>query len=342
MEIKARTLLDKIYDNRLPLGFALVMILAVITTVSIKISEHYEMEAKELASIAHEAKKVELIEEHKPDLVCNGVLLIGMEYDLSMLNNDYQIITNETIGQPIKSIPIKNCKIWTKLTKTMVIKPKVIIPIDVQHEKAIKALTTELILTTKNYEHVMTENKVYVDTLKKANIDINALNTFIVNQDKELDRLILIEAKFKQIDGLLEIVLNKKSLTVKDLVIKPIVPKKKKVVITKHIKDIKPLRVEVKKPEIVTIKNQKDHMQRILYTIRYLSQSMRGNAEKIVPSPTKRDLDRFNISNSQIKNFANVSKQLMSVIERLSGAHTRNNNIIDNSLRLSITENVGI
>jgi hypothetical protein len=60
----------------------------------------------------------------------------------------------------------------------------------------------------------------------------------------------------------------------------------------------------------------------------------------IVPAPTKYDLAKFKISPSRLSNHNNVSKQLLQVIERLS--KTRALNIIDNRLRISIHEDVGI
>ncbi len=342
MEIKANTLVDKIYDNWMTILFIVVVISAVVVLSSIKIGEQNKIEADRVAKKAHEVMKIKIIKKDKPHIICKGVLFQPTEYDLSSLNNQYYIVTNETVDKPINSSLIKDCEVYTNETKTMVIKPKIVIPIDVQHENQVKELQDDLYHSEETVKHLSTKNTIYKETLDKANNNVIQLKSFIADQDKELDRLILIEAQFNQIDGLLAIVLKKKNLKVADLVIKPIKPKPKVVKVTRKIKTMKPLSVKVKQPTAVVIANNTDRLQRILYTIRFLTQRLGATQDKLVPAPSEAELTSFSISQSQVDNFVNVGKQLMTVVERLTLVQTRNHDILDNRLRTSIRVNVGI
>ena len=346
MDIKAKTIKDKLYDLRVPILFVTVVALILLVSAFNRMYDNNERKAQQKLEAFKQAEKVKKIKADKPTLVCNGTtVLTPTDYDLTILGDVSYIVTDENMNFPKASLEINHCEIFNKITNGIIIKPKVVVPIDVKHAEEIDKLHTELKVSSSENAFLTTENKLYKENLEQSNKDIKALKTFIGNQDKELDRLLLVEARYNEINGLLEIVLEKKSLTVKDLMVKPIKPKVKKVAIKKHIEKIKPKKVEVVKviPKDVNIANKSEHLQRILYTIRFLSTGMRDNPKQhIVPVPTAEDLNRFRVSDGQIKTFEQIKSQLMKVIERLSVSQTKNLNITNNALRNSIRQNVGL
>jgi len=341
MEIKAKTLTDRIYEHGLLISFFVLGVIALSTLGLMQYTDYTDKIQAKIDNQKNEAIKIETIKTNKPSLICNGKLLSPTQYDLTTIGMTNYIVTQAPVKAPDISVTVSKCQIYTNVTKSLVVVPKPIITYDMKLKKEKESLETSLFLANDQIKSLTINNKAHIETLKIANKSIIDLKLFISKQDIEIDRLVLIEARYKETEGLLNIILNKKSLNVADLRIKP---KKivKKVVVKESIKRVEPLVVKTRKTKAVIIADNTDHLQRILYTIRYLTQRMNEKSENIVPAPTKHDLTKFKISSGQLSNHNNVSKQLMQVIERLSISKTRALNIIDNRLRISIQENVGI
>lgn len=343
MVIKAKTLKDKIYEHGVVISTIIVGVLGLSTLGTMEYNDYKEEVQANIQKGKDEIVKVKTIKSDKPPLICSGTMLQPTQYDLTTIGTRNYIVTQETINAPDVSVTVGQCEIYTNLTKSLVVVPKPVITYDMKLKEEKEALELSLFLANEHIKSLTINNKAHVETLKTANKSIVELKLFVQQQDAEIDRLVLIEARYKETEGLLNIVLNKKSLNVADLRIKP---RKviKKVVVTEKIKRKEPLVVKTKKTKAIIIADNTDHLQRILYTIRYLTQRFNKSPENynIVPSPTKDDLVKFKISPSQLGNHTNVSKQLMQVVERLSSSKTRTFNIVDNRLRISIQENVGI
>ncbi len=341
MEIKAKTLKDRIYEHGLAISFAVLAVIAIITLGSMEYNDYKDKIQSVIEDKKKEIIKVKTIKSDKPPLICSGTMLQPTQYDLTTIGTRNYIVTQETINAPDVSVTVGQCEIYTNLTKSLVVVPKPVITYDMKLKEEVKELKLNLSLSREHVKTLTKSNEVHIETLKTANKSIVELKLFVQQQDVEIDRLVLIEARYKETEGLLNIVLNKKSLNVADLRIKP---KKvvKKVIVTEKIKRKEPLVVKTKKTKAIIIADNTDHLQRILYTIRYLTQRMNEEPKNLVAAPTKYDLAKFKISPSQLSNHINVSKQLMQVVERLTTAKTRNLNIVDNRLRVSIQENVGI
>ena len=80
-------------------------------------------EAKKNIKIAKELveKKINIIMQSKPPIICNKKYLDSNDYNVISIDNKIVIETLETIGLPEKSIDFSNCKIYDKLTNNMVI-----------------------------------------------------------------------------------------------------------------------------------------------------------------------------------------------------------------------------
>jgi len=338
MEIKAKTFKDKLYEHSLMIAFIVLGTVAVITLTWQLYSNKQDRIATQKAFKEKTKSKIETIKKTKPTLTCKGEILKPQDYDMMLISDMYFIVTEHTIKKP-SSLGINDCDLYINTTNSYVPKPTVIIPIDIQHEKQVKSLKDDIVSITEYRNQVLQENVAIKDTLDKANSSIVELKELIDKQDKELLRLSIIEAKHTEIKQLLTLVLEKKNISLKQLIIKPVKPKPKKVV-TSKAKKINPLEVPEVTSKSVMVKNNKEYLQRILYTIRFLSKS--GNRGiGVIPPPTEKQLSEFNISEAQIKNFKNVKIQLLKVIDNLSKFYGKRNNV-SQDIRLSVRVNVGI
>ena len=338
MDIKAKTFKDKLYDHSLGIAFIVLGIIGVGTLLGQLHSNQLKVDAINKKFQEMTVAKIETIKKTKPMLTCKGEILKPQDYDMMQISDMYFIVTERTIKKP-SSLGINECDLYINTTNSYIPKPKVIIPIDVRHENQVKSLKADIVTVTEYRNQSVKENVVIRDTLDKANESIVELKQLIDKQDKEILRLSIIEAKHIEIKQLLTLVLEKKNISLKQLIIKPVKPKPKKV-ITKSAKKIKPLEVPAVTTASIMIKNNQEHMQRILYTIRFLTKNG-NNGVGVIPSPTKAELAQFKISEAQTKNFKNVKIQLMKVVDNMARFYGKRNNVTDD-IRLSIRVNVGI
>ncbi len=148
-------------------------------------------EAKKNIKIAKELeeKKLNIIMQSKPPIICNKTYLDSNDYNVISIDNKIVIETLETIGLPEKSINFSNCKIYDKLTNNMVI------PVTTSQEEKLLEEINSIKISNSNLQH---ENRI----LKS---EISALNNMIENKNYELKKLIsMVESKQSKIDELSE------------------------------------------------------------------------------------------------------------------------------------------
>jgi len=338
MEIKAKTLKDKLYEYWIIIAFLLLSLIG----ISIMLIQFHNDDMRLAAARKSDAKlyqdHIKNIKNNHPILMCNKKIYKKHEYDLVKIGSRFYISTADNIDNPT-TLSIRNCYPYEPQSNELRIKPKPVVPIDKVYEKKIEKLQNTIITLNNNINELNNIKTKQQSALMDANENIKILKETVNIQKKEIDRLLLVEAQSKLTAKMLQIVLDKKDLRVKDLVQKPIKPKPIKnsiddaIVKANKIEDINVSNYHLLSNEI---KSPLDRYKRIIYAVNYL------NTHKTIdiPRPTKEDLRKIKVNKGTKVIIAN--KQLEKVITILSNRNDQLLKLKRGSTRKSILMNVGI
>ena len=197
-----KPLVDIIKENLIIISFAFIAFI-IFFYMLISALMHIN-EAKKNIKIAKEIeeKKINIIKQSKPPIICNKKYIASDDYNIVSIDNKIIIETLESIGMPENSINLSNCVVYNKLTDNMVI------PVTTsQEEKLLEEINTIKILNS-NLQH---ESRI----LKS---EISSLNNMIENKNSELKKLILmVESKQTKIDELMQYSIKYKEIKEYDL-----------------------------------------------------------------------------------------------------------------------------
>jgi len=346
MEIKANTFQDKIYEHQSYIIFSIVGIMVLII-----VSWHTYANYQERISIAqkkihdynlHLSSKLKIIKgSSKPQLVCKkSIILFPESYDLIKIKNKYFLVTEDTIRNPEKALSLDDCEIYKHITVSMKPKPKIVIPIDKQHEKRVEKLNNEIgSLQTKVSEYVNQETN-YIRTLDTANEQIETLNKLIKKQNKELKRLSLVEAKYNDVKALLTIVLEKKNINLESLVVKETKPKSVNVKLDKLMESSKPLKVQSDLPHTIVIDTVSEYVKRQIYVIKSIRNL--NNSKFYIKRPTDKDLKEINLTTAMSKDLEHVKTQLNLALINMINSYAMRFKLNIQNIKKTIKEKVGV
>jgi len=338
MEIKAKTLKDKLYDYWMFIAFLVLFLLG----ISFMLIQFHNDDVRLAAAKASDAKRyqehIQNIKNNHPILMCNKTIYKKTDYDLVKIGNNFYISTADNIDNPT-TLSARKCYPYEPQSNDLIIKPKPIIPIDEVYEQKISKLQNTIISLNNDINELNSIKIKQQSALIDANENVKILKETVKIQEKEINRLLLVEARYKLTSKMLHIVLDKKDLKVKDLVQKPIKPKPIK-------KQIREAMLKAKKIEGVKtadyhlssneIKSPLDRYKRIIYTVNYL------NTHKTIeiPRPTKENLKKIKVNKGT--KVIKANKQLEKVITILSNRNDQILKLKRGSTRKSILMNVGI
>ena len=116
-----KPLVDKLKENLTI--FSLVLISFIILFYILMSAIKNTNEAKKNFKIAKELeeKKINIIMQSKPPIMCNKKYIASDDYNIVSIDNKIIIETLESIGMPENSINLSNCVVYNKLTDNMVI-----------------------------------------------------------------------------------------------------------------------------------------------------------------------------------------------------------------------------
>src|SRR5574344_2029047 len=184
-----KPLVDKLKENLTI--FSLVLISFIIVFYMLISAIKNTNEAKKKFKIAKELeeKKINIIMQSKPPIICNKKYIASDDYNIVSIDNKIVIETLESIGMPENSINLSNCVVYNKLTDNMVI------PVTTSQEEKLLEEINSIKILNNNLQH---ESRI----LKS---EISALNNMIENKNSELKKLIsMVESKQSKIDELSE------------------------------------------------------------------------------------------------------------------------------------------
>lgn len=355
MDIKAETYKDKIYNHIIK--YVAIYIGGIVGLgfvswgISTDVKNMHEREALQVKLSKDFQKKVASVIDNKPYLVCGGktkVYLNADQYDITTINGIHYVVTQATKDTPMESETMDNCSIVETKTKSMVVVVPKVIPIDEQHEVETQKLRTQLSKLQSNALSHGTQLSTYLNTLDTANSRISELKDVVLKQDKELSRLLLIEAKYKEVKTLLTIVLDKKDINIAELVVKKQKPKKVAVKIKKIMGKVKePLVVKLPIIPIGEIVDNEDYIKRMIYIIKEIpsmhKQTLTNTTiNHIMRRPTLKDLESITLTKAQMANVPHVKKQLNLAIDGMIKSYTGRFKIDTTVFRNNIRSNVGI
>ncbi len=355
MEIKAESRSDKFYTHLsrhwgwYPVGLLITGLLYGAIYSDMKNTERFI--AQKNKNIKDYKAKVSDILKEKQNIVCGEkkTYLTPNQYDITNIKGIDYVVTQNSLNDPLNALKLSNCEIITKKTSTMeIIKPK-IIPIDEQHQSQVKKLNNQILDLQSSVSKYNNQQSAYVNTLDKAKTQISNLKTLVSNQEKEMKRLLIVEAQYKEVKTLLTIVLDKKDIRLKDLVVTEVKPKLSSIKVKKILKNINKDTLVVK-TEIIPLENiadSKEYIKRQMYTIREIPQMHKQKEDSetlnhIMRRPSLKELDDITITEAQLKDIEHVKSQLNIAIKGMIKIYATRFDIDVVTFRNNIKLNVGI
>lgn len=343
MKIKEKTFYDKLYDNRSSILFFIALFGMFFIALYFKYNNAKQNALATRAYLNAQALKVKTIIETKPTLVCDKKMLKTNQYDLITINDKNYIVTEDTINNPTSLFKVELCEIYTNITNSIIITQATVIPVEKEYRLTIKKLQIGNEYNKKEILMLKSELQSTKDVLKKANNYIETLKSLIEIQDKELDRLLITEARYNEVKSLLTIVLEKKDIQISDLVIKAVPIK------TNITKDIKLSVMKASKIKKYVIKlpikkrefNTEEHIKRIIYVIATLT-NMHSNPASKFKAPSVEDLNKIKITEKQIKSGKKYIEKLLEAMEIRISIYANMLKLNKTLVRNNIKESVGI
>jgi len=340
MEIKVRTLTDRIYDNLFPIIIVSVVAIFVLIMSIVSHNNAADREAFEknqaYKSKQHETFKVNAIKTSKPTLICNGEnILLPTEYDMVNIKYTNFIITEEAKPLFQNSYKLSECEVYSHVTETM--KPKPIIPMDKKMQTVIDMRDKTIGNLSTSINTYKVSNANYTTALEEANNIITELKELVETQKDTIHDLAITEAKYLEVKELLTIVLEKRDINIADLVVKEKPIKIVKIDIKKIVEKVIPIKVVAVKP-VTNNLSPKEYAKRIIFAIKTINEKHK-DPSLVFNGPTQKELDNITINEKSLENIEYSDNLLKSLRIRI-GIYSRmfkyNKVEVRNRIRTSI------
>lgn len=304
---------------------------------------YYNLEETALEKRNHDT--IKLVIDTKPPLVCGkkfDVYLNGNQYDITEIGRTLYVVTEATRLKPLSSVTLSNCKIIKPKTDTMKIKPPVVISIDEKHASAIKKLVHTINRLTNENSLFKNKKTNYASALNEANERVNTLAAIIKKQEEQLKDVRIAEAKYNELKEIMSVIMSKTNINIPSNLI--IVEETKETISLKEVLKKVSTPVVVNLKPLVTplkIKNNKEHIQRLLYVLRALNR-MHSNPTKLINTPTLDDLSAIKVSDAQVGNAKQIIYRIDKSIDIIIQIHAKIWNINPEKFRDVIRTTIGV
>ena len=340
MEIKVRTLTDRIYDNLFPIIIVSVVAIFVLIMSIVSHNNAADREAFEknqaYKSKQHETFKVNAIKTSKPTLICNGEnILLPTEYDMVKIKYTNFIITEEAKPLFQNVNKLSECEVYSHVTETM--KPKPIIPMDKKMQAVIDMRDKTIGNLSASVNTYKVSNANYVSALEEANDMITELKDLVKTQRDTIHDLAITEAKYLEVKELLTIVLEKRDINIADLVVKQKPVKIKKIDIEKIVAKAVTIKVEPVTP-IPNNLSPSEYVKRIIFALKSINE-MHKTPNSNFKAPTQKELAAININENNLEDVEYTDKLLNALSIRVdiyAKVYKQNRTEIRNKIRTNI------
>ena len=316
-----KPLVDIIKENLIIISFVLISII-IFFYMFISALMHIN-EAKKNIKIAKELeeKKLNIIMQSKPPIICNKKYLDSNDYNVISIDNKIVIETLESIGLPEKSIDFSNCKIYDKLTNNMVIPT-----LTSQEEKLLEEIKSLKVLNNSlQSDNETLKSKILVgdNTIESKNNELKTLIALVERKQTKIDELMQYSIKYKEVKELLSIALSGQSQRLNEALTvilsketKPHLDVEEAKILDTVKKNVENERVVALQVENTQPRNTSDQIKIRHYVIKQLSKKISKQDLDLesIKIPTIEDLKSIVISREQLSNHENTILSLNKVI----------------------------
>lgn len=317
-----KPLVDIIKENLIIISFVLISII-IFFYMFISALMHIN-EAKKNIKIAKELeeKKINIIKQSKPPIICNKKYLDSNDYNVISIDNKIVIETLETIGLPEKSIDFSNCMVYNKLTDNMVI------PIVTsQEEKLLEEIKSLKVLNNSlQRDNETLKSKILVgdNTIESKNNELKKLISMVESKQSKIDELSEYSIKYKEIKELLSIALSGQSQRLNDALTVILSKETKPQLDVEEAKILDTVKKNVENERVVALQVENsqsgntslDQIKIRHYVIKQLSKKISKQDLDLesIKIPTTEDLKSIVVSRDQLSNPENTILSLNKVI----------------------------
>ncbi len=346
-----KTLVDKIKENLIIFSFVLISII-IFFYMFISALMHIN-EAKKNIKIAKELeeKKINIIMQSKPPIICNKTYLDSNDYNVISIDNKIVIETLETIGLPEKSIDFSNCKIYDKLTNNMVIPT-----VTSQEEKLLEEIKSLKVLNNSlQRDNETLKSKILVgdNTIESKNNELKKLIALVESKQTKIDELMQYSIKYKEVKELLSIALSGQSQRLNEALTvilsketKPHLDVEEAKILDTVKKNVENERVVALQVENTQPRNTLDQIKIRYYVIKQLSKKISKQDLDLesIKIPTIEDLKSIVISREQLSNSENtilsLNKVIYSFVNILNKTNNSNTDMLSENINRVLESNI--
>ncbi len=346
-----KTLVDKIKENLIIFSFVLISII-IFFYMFISALMHIN-EAKKNIKIAKELeeKKLNIIMQSKPPIICNKTYLDSNDYNVISIDNKIVIETLETIGLPEKSIDFSNCKIYDKLTNNMVIPT-----VTSQEEKLLEEIKSlKLLNNSLQRDNETLKSKILVgdNTIESKNNELKKLIALVESKQTKIDELMQYSIKYKEVKELLSIALSGQSQRLNEALTvilsketKPHLDVEEAKILDTVKKNVENERVVALQVENTQPRNTLDQIKIRYYVIKQLSKKISKQDLDLesIKIPTIEDLKSIVISREQLSNSENtilsLNKVIYSFVNILNKTNNSNTDMLSENINRVLESNI--
>lgn len=346
-----KTLVDKIKENLIIISFAFIAFIIFFYMLISAIMQTNE--AKKNFKIAKELeeKKINIIKQSKPPIICNKKYLDSNDYNVISIDNKIVIETLETIGLPEKSIDFSNCKIYDKLTNNMVIPT-----VTSQEEKLLEEIKSLKVLNNSlQRDNETLKSKILVgdNTIESKNNELKKLIALVESKQTKIDELMQYSIKYKEVKELLSIALSGQSQRLNEALTVILSKETKPHLDVEEAKILDTVKKNVENERVVALQventqpgNTLDQIKIRHYVIKQLSKKISKQDLDLesIKIPTIEDLKSIVISREQLSNSENtilsLNKVIYSFVNILNKMSNSNTDMLSENINRVLESNI--
>ena len=316
-----KPLVDKIKENLIIISFAFIAFIIFFYMLISAIMQTNE--AKKNFKIAKELeeKKINIIKQSKPPIICNKKYIASDDYNIVSIDNKIIIETLESIGMPENSINLSNCMVYNKLTDNMVI------PVVTSQEEKLLEEINSIKFLNSNLQHesriLKSEISALNNMIENKNSELKKLISMVESKQTKIDELMQYSIKYKEIKELLSIALSGQSQRLNDALTVILSKETKPQLAVEEAKILDTVKKNVENKRVVALQventqsgNTLDQIKIRHYVIKQLSKKINKQDLDLesIKIPTTEDLKSIVVSREQLSNPENTILSLNKVI----------------------------
>ena len=349
-----KPLVDKLKENLTI--FSLILISFIILFYILMSAIKNTNEAKKNIKIAKEIeeKKINIIKQSKPPIICNKKYIASDDYNIVSIDNKIIIETLESIGMPENSINLSNCVVYNKLTDNMVI------PVTTSQEEKLLEEINSIKILNNNLQHEIRILKSEISSLnnmiENKNSELKKLISMVESKQSKIDELSEYSIKYKEIKELLSIALSGQSQRLNDALTVILSKETKPHLDVEEAKILDTVKKNVENERVVALQventqsgNTLDPLDQIKirhYVIKQLSKKISKQDLDLesIKIPTTEDLKSIVVSREQLSNPENtilsLNKVIYSFVNVLNKTINSNTDILSGNINRVLESNI--